>query len=81
MKKIFESGFNGGFESAQNLYVYEFENEKEYWKFDEMNFEEKCNYFGVREEYPVMPGGSFHRYIFNHSANYVVVYETIAYNV
>lgn len=81
MKKIFESEFSGDFESTQKIYVYEFGNKDEFWKFDEMSFKEKCEYFGVCEEYSVMPGALFHRYGFDHSSTYVVVYETIAYNV
>ena len=83
MKKIFESEFNGfdDGESATRVRVFELEDVDEYWEFDGMNFEEKCNFFGVRNTYNVAPGVKFYEYDFDVSRHHVVVYETAALNV
>jgi len=83
MKKIFESGFRGEGESAQKIHVYEFTSEDEYWEFTNLSFNEKCEYCGVREDDAnwVMPGALYYRYEFDNSGTYVVMYETVAYNV
>ena len=45
MKKIFESEFNGfdDGESVTKVHVYELDNVDEFWKFEHMNFDKKCN--------------------------------------
>lgn len=81
MKKIFESGLRGEGESAEKIHVYEFTSEDEYWEFINLSFNEKCEYCGVNEETCVAPGALFHNYMFDNSGTYVVMYETVAYNV
>ena len=81
MKKIFESEWHGDGDSAEKIHVYEFTSEEEYWKFDALSFNEGCWYCGVSEEGCVMPGALYHKYWFDHSTTYVVMYETAAYNV
>ncbi len=81
MKKIFESDWRGEDESAQKIHVYEFTSEDEFWEFEKLSFNEKCEYCGVSEENCVMPGALYHTYMFDNSATYVVMYETAAYNV
>ena len=81
MKKIFESELRGEGESAQKVYVYEFTSEEEYWHFCNLSFNDKCWYCGVSEEGCVIPGALYHRYEFDNSTTYVVMYETVAYNV
>lgn len=81
MKKIFESDWRGDGDSAEKVYVYEFTSEDEYWEFTDMDFNSKCEYCGVMEENYPMPGSLYHRYEFDNSSTYVVVYETAAYNV
>ena len=83
MKKIFESecnGFDDG-ESATKVRVYELENVDEYWELDGMNFEDKCDFFGVRNTYNVAPGAKFCEYDFDLSRHHVVMYETVALSV
>lgn len=83
MKKIFESDFNGfdDGESVTKVCVFELENVNEFWELHEMDFEEKCDFFGVRNTYNVAPGAKFYEYGFDVSRHHVVMYETIAYNV
>lgn len=83
MKEIFESEFNGfdDGESATKVRVFEFENVDEFWEFDEMNFEEKCDFFGVHNTYNVAPGAKFYEYDSDVSRHHVIMYETVAWNV
>jgi hypothetical protein len=81
MKKIFESDWRGEGESAERVHIYEFINEEEYWEFDSLDFNSKCEYCGVQEDNWVMPGALYHKYEFDNSGTYVVMYETAAYNV
>ena len=81
MKKIFESNWRSEDESAQKIHVYEFTSEEEFWKFERLSFNEKCEYCGVSEDTCVMPGALYHTYMFDNSTTYVVMYETAAYNV
>lgn len=83
MKKIFESEFNGfdDGESATRVCVFELEDVDEYWELDGMNFEDKCDFFGVRNTYNVAPGGKFYEYDFDVSRHHAIVYETVALNV
>ena len=81
MKKIFESEWRGDGDSAQKIYVYEFANDEEYFEFSDMSHHEKCQYCDVNENNWVMPGALFYRYEFDNSTTYVVMYETVAYNV
>ena len=81
MKKIFESDLRGEGESAEKIHVYEFSSKEEYWEFAEVSFNDKCALCGVTEETGVMPGALYHRYDFDYSTTYAVMYETVAYNV
>lgn len=83
MKKIFESEFNGfdDGESVTKVYVYELENVDEFWELDEMDSEEKCDFFGVNNTYNVAPGARFYEYDFEVSRHHVIMYETISLNV
>lgn len=81
MKKIFESDWRSKDESAERVHVYEFTDDEEYWEFNELDFNGKCEYCGVREDDWVLPGALYHRYWFDNSITYVVMYETAAYNV
>lgn len=83
MKKIYESSLNGWDESAERIYIYEFENVNEFWELYDMTFEEKCEYFGVFDQtgYFVVPGALYHTYEFHITRKHAIVTETIAYNV
>ena len=81
MKKIFESGLNGWSESAEKVYVYALENDDEFWELNGMTHEERCRYFDVYEEHGVAPGSKYHRYDFDLHCNYIIMIETVAYNV
>ena len=83
MKKIFESDFNGfdDGESVTKVCVYELENVDEFWELDEMDFEEICNFFGVRNTYNVAPGARFYEYNFEVSRHHIIMYETVSLNV
>lgn len=83
MKKIFESEFNGfdDGESVTRVHVYELDNVDEFWKFEHMNFDKKCNYFGVRNYYNVAPGARFYTYEFDVSRHHIIMYETISLNI
>ena len=82
MKKIFESRLYAteSGDSAERVYVYELEGD-DYWDLNETTYEEKCEYFGVFNEYNVMPGAKYHRYSFKVSAEHAVMIETVAWNV
>ena len=47
MKKIFESQWKSWDEYAEKVHAYEMENDDEYWAFEDMTHEEKCEYFNV----------------------------------
>ena len=83
MKKIFESEFNGfdDGESATKVHIYELENVDEFWEFEGMDFDEKCNYFGVRNYYNVAPGTRSYTYGFDVSGHHIIMYETVSLNV
>ena len=83
MKKIFESEFNGfdDGESATKVCVFELENVDEFWKLNDLDFEDKCDFFGVRNDYNVAPGAKFYEYDFDLSRHHIVMYETVALNV
>ena len=82
MRKIFESELNGlDNYSAEKVYVYALENNDEFWELADMDHEERCRYFDVYEEHGVAPGSKFHRYDFDLYENYIIMVETIAYNV
>ena len=81
MKYIYTSPLCGWDESADRVYVYELESDEEAWDFREMSFEERCDLFGVCEEYNVMPGALYHRYDFICTGNHIIMTETVAYNV
>lgn len=83
MKKIFESEFNGfdDGESATKVYVFELENVDEFWGFGDMDFEEKCDFFNVRNTYNVAPGARYYEYDFDVSRHHVIMYETVSLNV
>ena len=83
MKKIFESEFNSfdDGESATKVHIYELENVDEFWEFEGMDFDEKCNYFGVRDYYNVAPGARSYTYGFDVSRHHIIMYETVSLNV
>ena len=83
MKKIFESEFNGfdDGESVTKVRIYELEDVDQYWELDGMNFEDKCDFLGVRNTYNVAPGAKCYEYDFDVSRHHVVVYETAALNI
>lgn len=83
MKKIYESPLNGWDESAERIHVYALESDDEYWEFNEMTHEERCEYFNVFDQtgYDVMPGAMYKTYDFNLTGNHIIVCETVAYNV
>ena len=84
MKKIYESTLNGLDESASKVHVYAIESESEYWDFVWKNHDERCDYFGVFDDsgsFGVMPGALYHTYAFDCSTHYIIMYETVAYNV
>ena len=82
MRKIFESELNncGGY-SAERIHVYALDNEDEWWELDDMTDAEKCDYFGVYEEYGVAPGALYHRYEFELTNGHIIMSELLAYNV
>ena len=83
MKKIFESQWNSWDETAEKIHVYELENDQEYWEFEAMSHEEKCEYFDVFDQsgYEVRPGAVYYTYVFDHTCHHVVMYERGALNV
>ena len=83
MKKIYESPLNGWDESAERIHVYALENDDEYWALKEMTHKERCDWFDVFDEfdYEVAPGAMYKTYSFDFSSNYVIMHETVAYNV
>ena len=81
MKHIYTSPLSGWDESADRVYVYELENDEEFLDFEEMNFEEKCDVVGVREEYDVMRGALYHRYDCHCTGSHIIMTEVVACNV
>ena len=81
MKKIYESPLNGWNESAERVHIYALESDDEFWKIDEMNFDERCCMCNVREEDSVPPGAQYHKYSFCLELNHFIMTETIALNV
>lgn len=83
MKKIFESSLKGYYEHASKIYVYEPESDDELLEFEEMSFDERCDYIGVVDELgmEIMPGGKYRIYGFNVLCNHVVMEEIVTLNV
>jgi len=83
MKKVYESPLNGWDESAERIRVYALESDDEYWDFEDMTHEERCEYFNVFDQtgYDVMPGAIYKTYDFNLTSNHIIMRETVAYNV
>lgn len=83
MKKIFESQWNSWDETAEKIHVYEMESDQEYWDFEDMSYEEKCQYFNVFDQsgYYVRPGAEYYTYAFDYTTHHVVMYERCALNV
>ena len=84
MKKIFESDYNGwSIEGADRIYVYELENEDEFWEFESMSHKQKCRYFDVFDEsgYDIMPGAKYYTYEFINTGKHIIMCETAAYNI
>ncbi len=81
MKKIFESELHGWDESAERVHVYALESDEEFFELDEMNFDERCEVFGVCEENYVAPGAMYHKYSFCLEGNHMIITERVAYNV
>lgn len=46
-----------------------------------MDFEEKCDFFNVRNTYNVAPGARYYEYDFDVSRHHVIMYETVSLNV
>ena len=80
MKNIFTSKWHGSDESIERVHVYEFDNSDEFWEFESMTFDEKCDLFDVYENNPG-PGGIYYRYDFYNTTYHVVMFETKAINV
>jgi hypothetical protein len=83
MKKIFESEWVFHDDYSQQVTVFQFENEDEYWEFSTMNHMEKCEYFGVFDTsgYEVAPGAMGYSYDFNYNSSFVTMTETQSLNV
>ena len=83
MRQTFKSELNsvGDFSSAERVYVYALETDDEFWELEQMSHAARCEYFDVYEEYGVAPGSKFHRYDFDVSCCYVIMIETVAYNI
>jgi hypothetical protein len=80
MKNIFTSKWHGRDESIERVHVYEFDNSDEFWEFESMTFEEKCDLFDVYET-NAAPGGVYYRYDFYNTTYHAVMFETKALNV
>ena len=83
MKKIFESEWNSWNEYASKVHVFELENDDEYWELESMSYEEKCEYFGVREVtgWSVAPGAIGYTYGFSVKSHHVIMIESASLNV
>ena len=83
MIKVYESTLHGWGESAEKVYVYALESDEEYWSFNDMSHQEKCDLFDVFDDsgYEVMPGAIYKTYEFEVSLNHVIMIERLAYNV
>lgn len=83
MKKIYESPLNSWDESAEKIHIFALENDDEYWELESMSFEEKCEYFGVRESmgWSVAPGAVGYSYDFIVKGYHVIMIETSTLNV
>lgn len=80
MRNIFTSKWHGDGESIECVHVYEFDNSDEFWDFESMTFDEKCELFDVYET-NAAPGGVYYRYDFYNTTYHVVMFETKALNV
>lgn len=83
MKKIYESGLNGWNECAERVHVYAFESDEEYFEFDNMNYQERCEYFNVSDDAGsgAWPGATYYEYDFEHSSHHVIMFEHLVLNV
>jgi hypothetical protein len=81
MKNIFTSKWHGRDESIERVHVYEFDNVDEFWKFEDMTFDEKCDLFDVHEDHYVAHGAIYYRYDFYNTTYHAVMFETKAINV
>lgn len=81
MKKIFESDLNGWGECATKVHVYALDDTDEYWDIAEMSFNDRCEHFGIREDYYVSPGAEYYRYDFDLRSTHIIMYETVSLNV
>ena len=83
MKKIFESEWNSWDESAEKIHIFELESDEEFWELENMSYEEKCAYFGVRElmGWAVTPGGTGYSYGFVVKSYHVIMIESATLNV
>ena len=81
MKKIFESDYNGWYESATKMHVYALDDDEEYFMLDAMNGKELCDHFGVSNDYWAAPGAIYYEYDFHLQGNHIIMYETKAVNV
>lgn len=83
MKKVFESEWNSWDESAEKIHVFEFESDEEYWELHDMSYDERCDYFGVREVmgWSVAPGAVGYTYSFIIKPYHMIMIETGTLNV
>lgn len=83
MKKIFESQWNSWDERAERVHVYELETDDEFWTFEDMTYEQKCEHFNVFDQsgHEMMPGSVYYTYAFDHTAHHVVMYERCSLNI
>lgn len=82
MQLVFDSKPNGWTETAEVVYVYELDNDDEFWKLEEMTHEEKCEFMNVFDEtgYFVQPGATYFTYDFHVTLSHFIMIEHISIN-
>ena len=82
MRKLFESDFAGFDESSSQITIFEC-SEDEIKDIYEKSHRERCDFFDVFDErgYDVMPGALYHSYDFYIEGGFVVMVDTVAYNI
>lgn len=84
MRKIFESPINSTSECGEVgeiVRVFALESEAEFFNLDGMTYDEKLEFFNVRNHDNPMPGGLGREYSFDYTAQHCIVYEKLVYNV
>ncbi len=81
MKKVFTSELVGFDERGEQITIYELESEEERAELDDMQHDKLCELFNVYDDFGVMPGAIYHRYSFEVTGSFVVMTDTVAYNV